>query len=83
MATLVSVQSFPPCSCSVVSERTNRRKATAFPLIVISLSQEELSRDRARTEQFSSLPIQTAAVFAEAKQLNGRKENKAQDRQAE
>lgn len=73
---LVCVLSVPPCSCSVVSKRTNRQKATAFPLIVISLSQKELSRDRAHTEQFSSLPIQTAAVFAEAEQLNGRKTTK-------
>lgn len=76
MTALVSVLSVPPCSCSVVSEWTNRRKATAFPLIVISLSQKELSRDRAHTEQFSSPPIQTAAVFAEAEQLNGRKTTK-------
>lgn len=50
--------------------------ATAFPLIVISLSQGELSRDWAHTEQFSSPPIQTAAVFTEAEQLNGRKTTK-------
>lgn len=54
-------------------KRTNRRTAAAFPLIVISLSQGELSRDRAHTEQFSSPPIQAAAVFAEAEQLNGGK----------
>lgn len=59
----------PPCCCSS-RKRTNERLATAFPLIVISLSQGELSRDRARTEQFSSPPIQAAAVFSEAKQLN-------------
>lgn len=72
----VCVLSVPPCSCSVASHRTNRQKATAFPLIVISLSQEELSRDRAHTEQFSSPPIQTATVFAEAEQLNGGKTTK-------
>lgn len=38
--------------------------ATAFPLIVILLAQGELSCDQAHTEQFTSLPIQTAAVFA-------------------
>lgn len=78
MTALVFRLCVPPCSCSVVRERTNRQKATAFPLIVISLSQEELSRDRAHTEQFSSPPIQTAAVFAEAEQLNGRKTTKHQ-----
>lgn len=57
------------CGC----ERTNERIATAFPLIVISLSGGELSHDEAHTEQFSSPPIQTAAVFAEAEQLNGGK----------
>lgn len=51
-----------PCSCSS-TKRTNERLATAFPLIVISLSQGELSRDRARTEQFSSPPIPAATVF--------------------
>lgn len=71
----------PPC-CRSTSERTNERLATAFPLIVISLSQGELSRDQAHTEQFSSPPIQTAAVFTEAEQLNGRKTTKEKtDRQ--
>lgn len=68
----------PPCCCSS-SERTNERLATAFPLIVISLSQGELSRDRARTEQFSSPPIRAAAVFSEAKQLNWWKTTKETD----
>lgn len=45
--------------------------ATAFPLIVISLSQRELSRDQAHTGQFCSPPIQAAAAFEEAEQLNG------------
>lgn len=62
--------------------RTNERLATAFPLIVISLSQGELSRDQACTEQFSSPPIQEAPVFSEAKQLNGWKTTKT-DRQAQ
>lgn len=72
----------PPCHCTT-SERTNERLATAFPLIVISLSQGELSRDRAHTEQFTSPPIQTAAVFTEAEQLNGTKTTKRTDRQAQ
>lgn len=67
--------SVPPCCCST-SERINEQMATAFPLIVISLSQGELSRDRAHKEQFSSPPIQTAAVFAEAEQLNRRRTTK-------
>lgn len=46
-------------------------KTAAFQLIVISLSQGELSRDRAHTEQFSSPPIQTDAIGAQC--LNGGK----------
>ncbi len=65
----------PPCCCST-SERINERRATAFPLIVISLSQGELSRDQAHTEQFSSPPIQTASVFTEAVQLDGKKKQR-------
>lgn len=53
--------------------------ATAFSLIVISLSQGELSCDRARAEQFSSQPILTASVLAEAEQLKGSKTIKEED----
>lgn len=51
----------PPHALS--ASRTNERLATAFRLIVISLSQGELSRDRASSEQFSSPPIRRAAVL--------------------
>lgn len=50
------------------------RRETAFQLIVISLSQGELSRDRAHTEQFSSQPIRDGAVNAEW--LNERRRGK-------
>lgn len=55
--------------------------ATAFSLIVISLSQGELSCDRARAEQFSSQPIPTASVLVEAEQLKGSKTIKEEDRE--
>lgn len=41
------------CPSPHAAASINERTATASPLIVISLSQGELSRDRARTEQFS------------------------------
>lgn len=54
--------------------------ATAFPLIVISLSQGELSRDRAHMEQFSSSPIQTATVLTEKRAAEWKKNNKGGER---
>lgn len=68
-----------PCSCSS-TKWTNERLATAFPLIVISLSQGELSRDQARTEQFSSPPIPAATVFLRRSRWIDEKQQKVTDR---
>lgn len=62
--------------CCSTCKWTNERLGAAFLLIVISLSEKELSHDGARMKQFSSPPIQTAAVFAEAEHLNRGKQRK-------